>query len=435
MHAPLLECLLNVAVLLVTAILRAAAYDTLDPQGSINIQWDVTSWTPDGYVAVVSIYNYQMFRQIINPRWTLGWTWAKNEVIWSMVGAQAIDQGDCSQLKENIPHCCARDPSVVDLLPGVPMQQQYTDCCKSGVLTSWGQDPKSAVSKFQISVGQSGTSNTTIKLPNNFYMLGPGPGYTCSAATIVSPSVFFSVDGRRKTRAMMTWSLTCSYSQTIASKNPTCCVSLSAFYNPVVTACPSCSCGCQNNCFMSDPKISSVVEADKPTLQCTQHMCPVRVHWHIKANYKEYWRVKITITNFKYRMNYTHWTLVAQHPNLNNITEVYRFNYKPILLYNPLNETGMFYGIKYYNDLLLEAGPSGNVQSEMILMKDRNKFSFGQGWAFPRKIYFNGDECMMPLPDSYPTLPNFADSTTVTSPMLVAFLTLVGCWCSLSHYY
>jgi hypothetical protein len=30
--------------------------------------------------------------------------------------------------------------------------------------------------------------------------------------------------------------------------------------------------------------------------------------------------VKITITNFNFRMNYTQWNLVAQHPNFDNIS-------------------------------------------------------------------------------------------------------------------
>ena len=68
----------------------------------------------------------------------------------------------------------------------------------------------------------------------------------------------------------------------------------------------------------------------------------------------------------------------------------------------------MFYGLKFYNDLLMEAGPFGNVQSEVLMRKDYSTFTFSQGWAFPRKIYFNGDECQMPPPDSYPYLPNSA---------------------------
>jgi len=107
------------AVLLAAALLLSAptateAYDSLDPNGNITIKWDIMQWTPDGYVAVVTMFNYQQFRHIGAPGWQLGWTWAKKEVIWSMVGAQTTEQGDCSKFKGNTPHCCKKDPTLVD---------------------------------------------------------------------------------------------------------------------------------------------------------------------------------------------------------------------------------------------------------------------------------------------------------------------------------
>ena len=79
----------------------------------------------------------------------------------------------------------------------------------------------------------------------------------------------------------------------------------------------------------------------------------------------------------------------------------------------------MFYGQKFYNDLLMEAGPFGNVQSEVLLQKDKNTFTFKQGWAFPRKVYFNGEECMLPPPDTYPFLPNSGRKTLVGFSALI----------------
>lgn len=152
--------------------------------------------------ALVSMFNFQMYRHIMSPGWTLTWGWAKKEVIWSMVGAQTTEQGDCSKFKGNVPHCCKKIPTVVDLLPGVPYNQQIANCCKGGVVASWGQDPASAVSAFQVSVGQAGTTNKTVKLPVNFTLLGPGPGYTCGPAKVVPSTVYLTPDRRRKTQAM-----------------------------------------------------------------------------------------------------------------------------------------------------------------------------------------------------------------------------------------
>uniref|UniRef100_A0A453QL37 COBRA C-terminal domain-containing protein n=1 Tax=Aegilops tauschii subsp. strangulata TaxID=200361 RepID=A0A453QL37_AEGTS len=114
-----------------------------------------------------------------------------------------------------------------------------------------------------------------------------------------------------------TWNMTCTYSQFCALRSSTCCLSLSVFYSDTLVTCPKCSSGCQDNstkpgiCVEGNlPYLDSVMNGqDKnglaPLVQCTTHMCPIRVHWHVKANYKVYWRAKIIVTNFNYRMNYS----------------------------------------------------------------------------------------------------------------------------------
>ena len=67
-------------------------------------------------------------------------------------------------------------------------------------------------------------------------------------------------------------------------------------------------------------------------------MCPIRVHWHVKLNYKEYWRVKVSITNFNYAMNYTQWNMVVQHPNFNNLTQIFSFNYQSLTPFGSISE-------------------------------------------------------------------------------------------------
>jgi hypothetical protein len=160
----------------------------------------------DGFVCVcvqasVTLFNWQQYRHIELPGWILSWTWASKEVIWTMLGAEAMTQGDCSQFHSDTPHSCARNPSIVDLLPGVPYNQQVANCCRGGVLASFSQDPANAVAAFQITVGRSGNTNTTVKLPKNFALKTPGPGYTCGPAVKVAPSLFLTKDGRRRTQA------------------------------------------------------------------------------------------------------------------------------------------------------------------------------------------------------------------------------------------
>lgn len=403
--------------LILFSAISADAFDPLDPNGNITIKWDIMSWTGDGYVATVSLSNYQLYRQIQSPGWRLGWTWAKKEIIWSMVGGEATDQGDCSRYNGNIPYCCMKSPTIIDLMPGTPYNQQIANCCRGGVISAYAQDPATSVAAFQVSAGSAGTSAKSVRLPKNFTLNTPGPGYTCSPAKVVKPSQFISQDGRRSTQALMTWKVTCTYSQFIAQRAPSCCASFSSFYNDTIVPCPVCSCGCQDNiaqlgnCIKGDspylktPGINTP-QNNTPLIQCTPHMCPIRIHWHVKLNYQLYWRVKVTITNFNYRMNYSNWNIVLRHPNFDNLTEVFSFNYKPLIPYGSLNDTALFWGIKYFNDMLMEDGSMGNVQSEMLLQKDMQTFTFKQGWAFPRTVYFNGDECVMPAPDAYPTLPN-----------------------------
>ncbi|KAK9906215.1 hypothetical protein M0R45_002715 [Rubus argutus] len=142
--------------------------------------------------------------------------------------------------------------------------------------------------------GLVGMAAMTVFPPENFTLEAPGPGYTCGPAHVVNPSRYPYADGRRHTQALLSWNVICTYSQFLASETPKCCVSLSSFYSNTLVSCPTCACGCKDNpssrCAES-PNSPDLSPAPAPPVQCTRHMCPVRVHWHIKLNYKDYWRV------------------------------------------------------------------------------------------------------------------------------------------------
>ncbi|KAL0357179.1 UNVERIFIED_CONTAM: COBRA-like protein 6 [Sesamum calycinum] len=415
--------LLPAVVVIVNFSCHADGYDPLDPNGNLNIRWDVLQQNDGGTQDVrLTIVNYQLFRHVELPGWKLSWTWPGDEVIWNILGAEATEQGDCSAFKgKQLPHCCEKEPVIIDLLPGAPYNKQVANCCKGGVLSSMMQDPGKYLAAFQMHIGSASDSSVP-RLPARF-TLGL-PGYTCGEPFKVPPTNFLKIKAVGGHRHLFR-----------ASSAPTCCVSLSAFYNKTIVPCPKCSCACHGEdgaeC-VKPGKLPPVLQLEhneppKPVVQCSDHMCPIRVHWHVKLSYTQYWRVKITVTNLNYVKNYSEWNLVVLHPNLRSVTQVFSFNYKPLNVYDNINDTGMFYGIQYYNDVLLQTGESGNVQTEMLLHKDPGIFTFKEGWAFPRKITFNGEECVMPSPDDYPRLPNTArfDAQAASSIIILLLVLLL----------
>ena len=66
----------------------------------------------------------------------------------------------------------------------------------------WVQDPTNAVAACQLSVGRAGTTSKTVKVPKNFTLKAPGPGYTCGPAKIDKPSQFIQPDKWRVIQAL-----------------------------------------------------------------------------------------------------------------------------------------------------------------------------------------------------------------------------------------
>ncbi|KAG2284315.1 hypothetical protein Bca52824_055535 [Brassica carinata] len=142
--------------------------------GNITIKWDIMSWTPDGYGALVTAYNYQNHRSIPSPGWKMSWRWTKK---------------------------------VIDSLPGVPYTQQIANCCRGGVLKPGSE------SAFLISVGKGGNSVQTVRMPANFLFTAPKQQYVCGPTKNVRPTVFMSPDTKRSTSAFMTWKIVCVFNK------------------------------------------------------------------------------------------------------------------------------------------------------------------------------------------------------------------------------
>ncbi|KAI3447974.1 hypothetical protein Pfo_004639 [Paulownia fortunei] len=362
-------------------------YDPLDPNGNITVTFDILMYTLDGY-ARVTIQNYYQYRHVEKP-------------------------GNCSSFKYQVPHSCKPDPVIVDLMADAMPQNRSDGCCHGGVLAAWAIDPSMSYSSFEVTVGNL-EQNSPGYAPLNLTLMAPGPGYTCGPVMDTSPTVSSVIgeEEKSKFRSSGTWKSTCTYSSYLANKIPVCCVSLSTFYNPIVTLCPSCSCGCrpadqpETSCIREGVFPPNLVDAD--IVQCTDHMCSLRIHWRIKNNYLSHWRVKLTVSNYHYGRKYSDWNVLVQHPGFGQPASAYGFNSTTLPTVGVPEEVALFLGKAFYNTELLQADEhqTGSETTEILMQKDSNSFTLGNGWAFPRRIYFNGENCQMPLPDTFPMLPN-----------------------------
>lgn len=147
--------------------------------------------------AKVTIQNLFQYRHVDKPGWQIGWIWQQNEVIWSMNGAFATDQGNCSNYKTDIPHSCKKDPEILDLMPDASSDNKSEDCCRSGVLDALAINPSKSFSSFGIKVGNLGGAPFSGYPPLNLTLNAPGPGYTCGPLKSVDPTVSLDFGGRR----------------------------------------------------------------------------------------------------------------------------------------------------------------------------------------------------------------------------------------------
>lgn len=94
---------------------------------------------------------------------------------------------------------------------------------------------------------------------------------------------------------------------------------------------------------------------------------------------------------------------------------------------NDADEAAIFWGLENYNKMLLQAGNSepGSVMTDMLIRKDPESFTLRNGWAFPRKVYFNGESCEMPMPNDYPALPNTSPSPSNACYLIIILFSLI----------
>ncbi|GJY74097.1 COBRA-like protein 2 isoform X4 [Tanacetum coccineum] len=291
-------------------------------------------------------------------------------------------------------------PEIVDLMPDAKPINSPENCCRGGLLAASAINPRESSSSFDIVVGNI-QGNSSLQKPVDLTLLAPGPGYTCSPIEDTQPTVSIVVGGRRE-------------EEVFTQKSRHALNAAAGADQQTRKHYPALGSGSSNSEFVTS----------LDTLRCTDHMCPLRVHWHIKTNYLDHWRVKLTVTNLNYNRSYTNWNVLVHHPGLSQPATTYSFNTTLLHTTGILDDVALFWGIGNYNTELLNADQDevGSVSTEILLAKDHKTFTLHNGWALPRTIYFAGENCVMPSPNTYPMLPN--DSST-HRPLASLILTII----------
>ena len=94
------------------------------------------------------------------------------------------------------------------------------------------------------------------------------------------------------------------------------------------------------------------------------------------------------------------------------------------------DEVALFWGITSIPSCCRLMGIKSVHWTQILLNKDTDSFTLSNGWAFPWRIYFDGENCEMPLPDTFPELPNGISSLKPTYCKIIilivfTFITLV----------
>ncbi|KAI8021996.1 COBRA-like protein 1 [Camellia lanceoleosa] len=314
------------------------------------------------------------------------------------------------------------DPVIVDLLPDAANENKSSDCCRGGLLSAWAINRLQSFSSFEITVGHL-EGNTTGYIPLNLTLMAPGPGYTCGQLKDTDPTVSSVIGGRRQEQGhgnhhahtLVTW-LTKRQFVVFPTQHSTILSSHHALSASVADHQIRIQRHALGENIKGNPVTQSDLASNPDIVQCTDHMCPLRVHWRLKNNYKDQWRVKLTISNYNYGKSYSDWNVVVQHPGFSQSAITYSFNSTVLPTVGITDEIALFWGLEHYNSQLLTADEKqpGSVTTEVLLEKDSKSFTLRNGWAFPRRIYFSGDNCEMPLPDTFPMLPNGSSSQKPT---------------------
>ncbi|TVU37105.1 hypothetical protein EJB05_10398, partial [Eragrostis curvula] len=425
--------------------------------GDLVISYDVLQSSYDHwYLAQVTLENMAPLARL--DGWQLSWEWQRHEFINSMHGAYPleIDTASCLYGPQGQHYTdfdfsntltCAPRPVVLDL----PPTSKDTDmgriehCCRNGTILPKSMDVAQSKSAFRMEVYKMppDLNRTELYPPANFRIAGSlpqNPDYTCGQPVPVSPTEFPDPSGLPSTTlAVATWQVICnittntssgSAAASSSSKPPTCCVSFSAFYNESVVPCNTCACGCPrtnattSSCSTTAPPMllppyallmpferrakEALVWAHDHRLPVPNPLpcadnCGVTINWHLAADFAGGWSARVTLFNWDDGADMPDWfaAVVMRDNAYAGFEQAYSFNATAVG-----NDTIFMKGREGFNEFLLrETNVSGvdypvpgKLQSVLSFTKKMNPdIDVLAGDGFPSKVFFNGDECAMPL--------------------------------------
>ncbi|XP_066395597.1 COBRA-like protein 7 [Miscanthus floridulus] len=415
--------------------------------GDLVITYDVLQTHETTYLALVTLENDAPLGRL--DGWQLSWRWQRGEFISTMRGAypREFDTAGClygpqGQYYKDLDFSkvlnCDRTPVVHDLPPSLANDDdigRINHCCRNGTILPKSMDVAQSKSAFQMEVYKMPPDLNRTKLypPTGFNVTGSSPlnpEYACEPPIPVSPSEYPDPSGLASTTvAVATWQVVCNIT-TSTKKPPRCCVSFSAFYNESVVPCRTCACGCPSSA--TQPAVSATCSTTAPAMLLPpqallmpfdrranealdwadqKHLgvpnpmpcgdfCGVSINWHVATDFTGGWSARLTLFNWDGTDMPDWFTAIVMDRAYDGFDQAYSFNATRVG-----NSTIFVKGFQGSNFLLGERNMSG--VDYPVPGKLQSVFSFTKkttpgidiiaGDGFPSKVFFNGDECAMPL--------------------------------------
>ncbi|PIN24168.1 hypothetical protein CDL12_03118 [Handroanthus impetiginosus] len=443
-----------------TDVSRTVNYSPLQT-GDLTIMYDVTMTYESNYWAQVTITNHNPFSRLEN--WNLSFDWMENEFINAMRGAypKVVNTNDClfgsqgefyKEFDFSKALSCDKRPTIIDL----PLSKANDTnlglvpfCCRNGTILPPSMDLMKSKSSFQMQVYKMppGLNRTQLSPPRNWKINSTiGAEYLCGHPIRVPPTLFPEATGLPVgTAAVATWQVVCNITKT--EKKPKCCVSFSSFFNDSVIPCNTCACGCDNGkdiCNANEqaillPAQALLIPFENRTrlteefaalqrrklpnpLPCADN-CGVSINWHLLSDYRKGWTARITLFNWG-ETDIADWFAAVELKNaIPGFEKVYSMDGKV------LNSTIFLQGFPGSNYLIAERNGSnpkkdprvpGTQQSVISFTKKEPGIDVGRVDGFPTKVYFNGEECSIPV-----ILPSDAERRAVVSAVFSGVLLIL----------